>query len=432
MKSKSKVLRGGIVALALVLAAGCGGSGEPKAKQAAEPLTGTGPITLATGKDTSGNLQNQIDTWNKEHPDQKVTLTELPESADDQRQQMVQNAQTKSDAYTLLNLDVVWTAEFAANRWVAELPADQFDLSKMLKPAVETSQYRGKLYAAPWKTDAGLLYFRKDLLEKAGVAGPPKTWAEMWSACDKVLELPEAKGASCYAGQFEKYEGLTCNFSEAVASAGGEVVAASGKPNVNTPQAKAGLDHLVAAFKDGRISKAGITYQEEQGRRAFESGKIIFHRQWPYQWGLANDKKGSSKVVGKFDVAPLPGASGPGVPTLGGHNLAISAFAKNKATALEVMKFLTSEESERANLLNSSEAPTIAALYDDPELVKKFPYLPTLKASVAAANQRPQAVRYGEVTKAIQEEAYAAISGEKPSAQALADLQNKLTELTKP
>lgn len=431
MRRKSRLLRGGLAALALVLAAGCGGTPESQTPAAAEPLTGTGPITLATGKDTSGNLQNQIDAWNKEHPDQEVKLIELPESADDQRQQMVQNAQTKSDAYTLLNLDVVWTAEFAANRWIVELPKDQFDLSKMLQPAVDTAIYRDKLYAAPWKTDAGLLYYRKDLLEKAGINEPPKTWAEMFAACDKVLQLPEAKGASCYAGQFEKYEGLTCNFSEAVASAGGEVIGKDGKPNVNTPQAKQGLDHLINAFKEGRISKAGITYQEEQGRRAFEAGKIIFHRQWPYQYGLANDKKGSSKVAGKFDVAPLPGLNGPGVPTLGGHNLAISAFAKNKKTALEVIKFLTSEERERANLLNSSEAPTIAALYDDPELVEKYPYLPVLKASIAAANPRPKAVRYGEVTKAIQEEAYAAISGEKPSDQALADLQSKLEELTR-
>jgi multiple sugar transport system substrate-binding protein len=425
--------RGGIAALALALVASCGsggGSGSG-AKAAAEPLTGKGPITLATGKDTSGNLKNLIDQWNKQHPNEQVRLIELPESADDQRQQMVQNAQTKSDAYTVLNLDVVWTAEFAANRWIAELPGDQFNLTQFLKPALETGQYRDKLFAAPWKTDSGLLYYRKDLLDKVS-AQAPKTWAEMWATCDKVLKLPEAKGASCYTGQFDKYEGLTVNFSEAIASAGGVVVDDSGKPNVNTPQAKQGLDMLVNAFKDGRIAKSSITHQEEEGRRAFQKGDIIFHRQWPYQWGLANEKDGSSDVAGKFNVAPLPGANGPGVPTLGGHNLAVSAFAKNKGTGLDFIKYLTSESVERANLLNSSEAPTIAALYDDAELVKKFPYLPTLKQSLEAAKGRPQAVRYPEVTKAIQENAYAAISGAKPSEQALSDLQNQLGQLTTP
>lgn len=409
---------------ALALTAACGGSKSSDNKKggASGELTGRGPITLAQGKDTSGNVQNLIKQWNAQHPKETVRLIELPEDADSQRQQMVQNAQTKSDAYTVLNLDVVWTSEFAANRWVTPLPKDQFDLSKFLPPTVKTAEYRGNLFAAPWKTDAGLLYYRTDLLKKAGISDPPKTWTELQADCGKI------KGASCYAGQFDKYEGLTCNFSEAVDSAGGTVVDDSGKPNVNTPQAKQGLDFLVNGFKSGLIPKEAITYQEEPARRAFESGKLVFVRNWPYQWALSN-KKGSSKVAGKFQVAPLPGLNGPGAPTLGGHDLAISQFAKNKATALDFIKYLTSAEVEKGNLLATSEAPTLAALYDDPELQQKFPYLQILKTSVLNAKPRPQAVRYGDVTAAIQEDAYAALSGKMTSDQALADLQAKLGKL---
>lgn len=431
MKIVGQVLRGATVAVALALVASCGGgsTGAPKAPPAAQPLEGRGPITLVRGKDTTGNVKNQIDEWNKQHPNEQVRLIELPESADDQRQQLVQNAQTKSDAYSVVALDVVWTAEFAANRWVAELPAAQFGLDKLLKPAVETAQYRGRLYAAPWTTNAGLLFYRKDLLDKAGVQ-PPKTWAEMFAACDKVKALPEGKDVSCYAGQLDKYEGLTVNFSEAVNSAGGTVIGPDGKPNVNTPQAKQGLDMLVNAVQQGKVAKAGITYKEEEGRRAFQKGEVLFHRQWPYQFGLANKKDGSSDVAGKFEVAPLPGANGPGASTLGGYNLAVSAFAKNKATALDFIKFLTSEERQRTNLINVTDAPTITALYDDPELTEKFAYLTVLKQALLVAKQRPQAVRYPEITKAIQEEAYAAITGTKPSQQALADLQAALGKLT--
>ncbi|MCW2948234.1 MAG: transporter substrate-binding protein [Actinoallomurus sp.] len=414
-----------IGAMAVVLAACGSGKTGSGSGDAAGRLSGRGPITLAQGKDTSGNVQNQVNTWNSRHPKEQVRLIELPEDADAQRQQMVQNAQTKSDAYTVLNLDVVWTSEFAANRWITPLPKAQFDLSKFLPPTVQTATYRDQLYAAPWKTDAGLLYYRTDLLKKAGISAPPKTWDEMKTDCGKV------KGVNCYAGQFDKYEGLTCNFSEAVDSAGGVVVDDQGKPDVNTPQAKQGLDFLVQGFKSGLIPKEAITYQEEPARRAFEKGNLLFLRQWPYQWALSN-KPGSSKVVGKFDVAPLPGLGGPGAPTLGGHNLAISAFAKNKATALDFISFLTSENTERANLLASSEAPTLASLYGDPELRKKFPYLPVLKASLLNAKPRPKAVRYGDVTAAIQEDAYAALTGKMTSDQALADLQNKLGQLIQP
>jgi multiple sugar transport system substrate-binding protein len=411
------------VVATVTLAAACGG-GSSKDKGSGAPsgqLTGRGPITLAQGKDTSGNVQNQINTWNKTHPKETVRLVELPESADQQRQQMVQNAQTKSDAYTVLNLDVVWTAEFAANRWVTPLPKDQFALNKFLPSAVQTGEYRGNMYAAPWKTDAGLLYYRKDLLKNAGITTPPKTWAELQSDCGKI------KGVGCYGGQFDKYEGLTCNFSEAVDSAGGMVVDDQGKPNVNTPQAKQGLNFLVQGFKSGMIPKAAITYEEEDARRAFEKGDLVFLRQWPYQWALSSK---APKVKGKFDVAPLPGLTGPGAPTLGGHNLAISSFAKNKATALDFIKYLTSEDTERLNLIASSEAPTLASLYDEPALRQKFPYLPTLKASLLNAKPRPKAVRYNDVTTAIQESVYSALTGKTSTDQALADLQSKLGPLT--
>ncbi|MEV0398695.1 ABC transporter substrate-binding protein [Actinoallomurus sp. NPDC050550] len=428
MSSISKMARWTVVATSVaVMAAGCGGSksDDKGGSKDAGALSGRGPITLATGKDTSGNLQNLVNAWNQQHPKEQARIIELPEDADAQRQQMVQNAQTKSNAYSVLNLDVVWTAEFAANQWISQLPKTQFDLTKFLPSATKTGEYRNNLYAAPWKTDSGLLYYRKDLLDKAGITAPPKTWAEMQQDCAKL------KGNNCYAGQFEKYEGLTVNFSEAVESAGGVVVGEDGKPNVNTPEAKQGLNFLVNGFKSGMIPKEAISYKEEESRRAFEKGNLVFLRNWPYQYALSN-KKGDSKVVGKFAVAPVPGLSGPGSPTLGGHNLAISKFAQNKATALDFIKYLTSEQTERANLIASSEAPTLASLYDDPELQKKFPYLPTLKASLQNAKPRPQAVRYNDVTTAIQEAAYSALTGKSTTDQALADLQTKLGQLITP
>jgi multiple sugar transport system substrate-binding protein len=429
-------LIGGAVGVTVaLLLAGCGGdSGTSTTTTAGSGggggLEGRGEITLASGKDTSGNMQKIVDAWNSSHPNEKAKIVELPESADGQRQQMVQNAQVKSDAFSVLNLDVVWTAEFAANRWVAELPADQFDLNNYLKPAVSTAKYRDKLYAVPVFSDGGLLYYRKDLLDAAGLK-PPKTWQELLAACTKVKALPQAASIGCYAGQFEKYEGLTVNFSEAVNSAGGTVVGTDGKPNVDTAEAKKGLDNLVTGFKDGTIPRQAITYKEEEGRRAFQAGELLFHRQWPYQWAKANLTDGSSQVAGKFDVAPLPGDGREGVSTLGGHNFAISEFTKNKASALDFIKFFGNDENQRSNLLATSQAPTRTKLYDDSELTSKFPYLPTLKDSIEGANQRPAVVKYGDVTKAIQEAAYAALTGEKTSDAALADLQSKLEELTK-
>ncbi|RJL24186.1 ABC transporter substrate-binding protein [Bailinhaonella thermotolerans] len=431
-------LAGVVAGLALALAAcgggdgGTGGGGTGGQKAAAGELTGRGPITLATGKDRSGNMQKMVDAWNKAHPNEQARIIELPDEPNEQRQQMIQNATTKSDTYTILNLDVVWTAEFAANRWLAELPKDKLGLDAFLPATVTTGEYRGRLFALPTTSDSGLLYYRKDLLEKAGIAEPPKTWDEMWAACDKVAKLPEGKGVDCYLTEVAKGEGLTVSAAEAINSTGGAFVDASGKPNVNTPEAKKGLEFLINAIKDGRMPKAAVTLDGEGGRRHFQSGKLLFHRQWPYQYGLANAEDGSSKVAGKFAVAPIPGPAGPGAANLGGHNYAISAFAKNKASALDFIKFSAAEPQQKANALATSQAPTLTSLYSDAEMVAKYPYLPTLKAAIENAKSRPSAVKYGDVTTAIQNAVYDAITGKTTADQALADLQAKLGELTTP
>ncbi|MFD9226081.1 ABC transporter substrate-binding protein [Streptomyces sp. NPDC060064] len=425
--------RAGVAALAACMLAGCGSgaSGDDSADDGEAVLRGRGPITLATGKDNSGVLSKIIDRWNSTHPKEPVRTIELSDSPDEQRQRMIQDAELKSGEFSVLNLDVVWTAEFAANRWVVRLPKDSIDASKYLKPTVEGASYRGGLYAAPWTSDGGLLYVRKDLLEKVG-AKPPQTWEQMKATCKKVLALPEARGMACYAGQFEKYEGLAVNFAEMVNSAGGSVVDSAGHPQVDSPRAAKGLRFFTDAFKSGLIPKKAITFKEEEGRQAFQKGKLVFHRQWPYQWTLANADDGSSKVAGRFAVAPLPGLNGPGVSSLGGHNLAISSSAKYKATALDFVQFMTSPQLQRENLLLSSNAPTIAELYDDKQLVSKYPYLAVLKQSILTANPRPRVVRYGDATAAIQEAAYRALNGEIPPERALTDLQKKLKEITTP
>lgn len=420
---------------ALLAVAACGGSSDSGGGSAAGGGASAdaaydehGPITYVQGKDTSGNVQKLLDQWNKEHPDEKVTLQELPDNADQQRQQMIQNAQIKSDAMTVLSVDVVWTAEFAANQIVDELPADKFPTDQFLPATVNTATYFDKLYAYPASSDGGMLYYRKDLLDKYDLQ-PPGTWDEMKAACKKIQDGEDNSKLDCFAGQYNKYEGLTVNFAEAVNSAGGVIVGDDGKPNVNTPEAKSGLDFLVNSFKDGTIPKGAITWQEEQGRQAFQNGTLIFHRNWPYVYSLAQKDDGSSKVNGKFAVAPLPGESGPGVSSLGGHNMAVSKYAKNKGTAVDFIKWWTSEEIQKSNVLATSAAPTISGLYTDSDITGEFPYMPILLKSIETAQPRPVAVKYGDVTLAIQDSAYAALQGQTSSDQALSELQGKLEGL---
>ncbi|MFB9383478.1 ABC transporter substrate-binding protein [Pseudonocardia petroleophila] len=429
MRRRSTAL-GAMTAIAALVLTACGGGGGGGGGTAGTALEGTGPITLVQGKDVSGFVQGILDEWNAAHPDETVTLIELPESADAQRQQMIQNAQAQSNAFDVLVVDNVWTAEFAANRYIVELPEDQFPVDDMLPPVIDSARYLDKLYAVPNSSDGGMLYYRTDLLEAAGITAPPTTWAELGEQCAAIQATPQGAGVACYAGQFEKYEGLTVNFAEVVNGAGGVITEDDGTPNVNTPEARAGLDFLVNGFASGEIPAEAITYKEEEGRRAFMEGRLIFQRQWPYQYSLANATDGSSSVAGNFAVAPLPGLDGPGVSSLGGHALGISTFSQNKATALEFIKFYTTLENSQKYLELASQAPIYTSIYDDPALQTEFPYLPVLKESILTAVPRPKVVRYGDATLAIQDAAYGALTGEMTSEEALTQLQTQLEALT--
>jgi trehalose/maltose transport system substrate-binding protein len=420
---------------ALLVAAACGGGGEAGTPEgggtsAAVDFSKQGDIEVWQGKDTSGNFPKLIKQFNDSHPNGKVTFHELPDEADQQRQQMIQNSQIKNPKMAVLSVDVVWTAEFAAKGYVEALPPDQFPTDKMLKATVDSATYFNKLYAYPSTSDGGLLYYRKDLLEKYQLE-PPTTFDEMKAACDKVIAGENNAKLACFGGQYNKYEGLTVNFDEAVHGAGGVIVGDDGKPNVATPEATKGLQTLVDWFKDGSIPKAAITWTEEEGRQAFQNGELVFHRNWPYVYAFASKTDGSSKIAGKFGVALLPGITQPGVSSLGGHNYAIAKNAENKGTAVDFLKFMSSPETQKSNTLATSNAPALEELYTDPEINKKFPFYPTLLESIQGAKPRPKAVEYGDVTLAIQDAAYGALQGQTQPDAALQALQAKLQTLIK-
>ncbi|MDQ0822972.1 multiple sugar transport system substrate-binding protein [Arthrobacter sp. V4I6] len=413
------VATAGVLALTLSACGGGSGGGGTTAGggDAEQGLDGRGPITYVQGKDNSNVVRPLIEKWNAAHPNEKVTFKEQTDQADQQHDDLVQNFQAKNANYDVVSVDVVWTAEFAAKGWLQPLKDKMaLDTSKMLKPTVDSASYKGTLYAAPQNSDGGILYYRKDLVPTA-----PTTWDEMMQMCS----IAKANNIGCFAGQYAKYEGLTVNASEAINSAGGSVLDDDGKPSLTTAEAKAGLENLAKAYADGNIPKEGITFQEEQGRQAFQDGKLLFHRNWPYVYNLAVTE-GSSKVKDVLGMAALPGKEGPGASTLGGHSAGMSVYSKNKATAKDFLTFLTSEETQKFYATQGSLAPVLGALYDDQELVSKLPYLPVLKTSIENAVPRPVTPFYPAVTKAIQENAYSAIKGEKTVDSALSDMQKSI------
>lgn len=249
----------------LLLAAGCGPDSPPSGGPAPS-ANGIGPITFATGKDDAGFFSALIRAWNERHPHQRATLVLLPEAANGQLAQLTANLQAGSPVYDVIDRDVVRTAQFASAGWIIPLEADMFPLHDFLRPAVGTAMYQGHLWAVPYYSNAGLLYFRKDILAKAG-ARAPRTWAQLEHLAKTVAPRFGLQG---YAGQFAPYESLTVNFAEAVQSAGGSILSnGSTEVTVNSPQAQAGLEFLVDGLREGWIPKSSLSYEEESSWAGF-------------------------------------------------------------------------------------------------------------------------------------------------------------------
>src|ERR1700683_1302853 len=377
----------GIAALTagLFLIAGCT-SGSPAQDGSAPSTNGIGPITFAIGKDNPGWLQGVITGWNKQNPNQKVTLLLLPEASNDQLAQLVANLQAKSDEYDVIDMDVIWTAEFASNGWIIPLPESQFPLGDFLEPAVDTAMYQGRLYAVPDYSNADVLYYRKDILAKAGKQ-PPKTWGQLQHLAETVA--PEY-GLDGYAGTFAPYEGLTVNFAEAVQSAGGSILSPEGtKVTVDSAQALQGLEFLVNGFQQGWIPRVTLTYEEESAQDAFEAGKFLFLDNWPDVYGALSVPGPRNKVYGKFGIVALPGPDGTGSSSLGGANLAISAYSQHQRTALNFIKYMTDLANEQQRLEQGSFPPVWTQLYTDKNLISSYQYLPVLEQDITSAPLRP-------------------------------------------
>lgn len=384
---------GSLLMVCALLFAGHGGA---RVGETAAGKDGRGPVTLVMGRDLSGYVRGLLDAWNARHPREKATLVELPDATDEVRAQMATELRSGSDRFDVLGIDVAWTSEFAAAGWITPMDGGQFRLDRFLPPVVDTATFRGRLYAVPYTTDAGLLYYRKDLLDREGVR-PPRTWAELKRLAKTVAPK---YGLDGYAGQFLPYEGLTANTVEAVQSAGGSVLAGEGtRVTVDSPEARRGLSFLLDGVREGWIPKRALAFKEEQSRRAFEDGRLLFLRNWPYAYALAN--AGSSKVAGKIGAVPLPGPDGPGSGVLGGSNLAVNTHSRHQKTAAELISYLTSRPVQR-QALTAGVSPVWADLYADPARVRRFPHLPALKQSVLTARPRPKSPRYDQVSLAIQ------------------------------
>jgi multiple sugar transport system substrate-binding protein len=382
--------------------------GVAKAPTVAASKDAKGSVTFCLGKDTSGNQTAAVKDFNAENSGAGLTakLLEFPTSADEQRNQFVQRQEAKSGECDVFFSDVIWTAEFAAQKWLLDM-TDTVNERKadFIPSTLETIHFDNKYFGVPQASDAALMYYRTDKVDAV-----PDTWQALYADA-------KSKGGIVYQGA--SYEGLTCDYLELAFAAGGKVLSDDGKKSViNSPENLKALQFMADGIKSGSAPKAVTTYMEEESRRAFESGKPAYMRNWSYAYALGNAK--GSKVKGKFKVAPFPTfEGGKSAAILGGHNLVISAYSKNPKGAVKLIDYLTSPEVEKVNFAKFSITPTTTATYSDPEVKKAIPFADALLKNVQAAHARPVSPVYPQISQAIYKNVNAALSGQVTPQDAL-------------
>jgi trehalose/maltose transport system substrate-binding protein len=367
----------------------------------------------------------------------RVRMVSTPSGASERLALYQQLLAARSPDIDVLQIDVVWPGILANHLTDLSGHFDEATRGRHFAAIVENNTVAGRLAAMPWFTDAGLLYYRKDLLEKHGHR-VPETWAEMVKTADAVMNAEREAGNSRmwgYVFQGRAYEGLTVNALEwLVSHGGGAILAPDGTVTVDNPQAAEALGQ--AASWVGTIAPPGVlNYAEEEARGVFQSGNAVFMRNWPYAWPLVN--AADSPVRDAVEVVRLPRGGGPEgtyAAVLGGWQLAVSCYSRSPEAAIDLVQHLTGVAEQKRRAIEGGFNPTIKELYQDPEVLAANPFFRGLHDTLIRAVARPSVVtgvRYNQVSTEFSNAVHDVLSGRSEAGPALRRLERTLERISR-
>ncbi|MBF2073948.1 MAG: ABC transporter substrate-binding protein [Synechococcales cyanobacterium C42_A2020_086] len=387
-------------------------------------------VAMLTSALDAAQGQSLVAAFEAENPDIKIDVVEGPNASNAIEDLYTSSFLLGDSPYDLVMMDVVWLPKFAAAGWLLDLtdriPAA--DLADFTAADLAGGQYNGRLYRLPIRSDVQLLFYRKDWLEQAGLP-PPQTFADLITISQQLQAAGIADWG--YVWQGRQFEGLAAVFVDILAGFGGFWVNPDTlEVGLDRPEAVQAVNFLRNTLEQG-ISPPGVTsYQHEDARRLFQSGKVVFMHNWPYAYPLGNAD--DSPIRGRFDIKPMvhaPGATS--ASCLGGWGIGIAKTTAHPEAALRVAQFYASVAAQRQSSLENGYLPTRRSLYSDPELVARYPYLPDMLKVVEGAVLRPPIAQYAQASDILQRYLSSAISNRLPATQAMRSAAEETRALLK-
>lgn len=406
-------------------------------------------IVFGFGPDESGTLHTLVDSFNRRFEgDIQVRWREMPATSDAYFRELVSTFESGEADIDVFGGDVVWTAELAQNGWIADL-SDRFHASfsadDFLAPALDAVTYRGHTWGVPWYTDAGLLFYRRDLLLRNDYTAPPRTWDELQEMVHRIQQQEEVRYGFVFQGA--EYEGGVANACEYIWNAGGHImtqdwqmIPADDTPTpppsairIESPEAARGFDTARRLVADGIAPGAVTRFQEQESWEAFLQGDAVFMRNWPFVYGLVRDPNLSRLTPEQVSVAPLPTDDASRTPysCLGGWNLMIYADTspEQREAAWTFIDFATSAAQQKNRALGGSFLPTRRALYDDPEIIGAMPVIDLGRTALENARPRPASPYYSQMSPHIARAFTRTLQGDYEGTEAVRHLQRELQAL---
>jgi multiple sugar transport system substrate-binding protein len=421
-----KLSGAGLVGVTLLGVAGCVGGGQGGG--------GSANLTFSFFPDRTGSVQKLVDQFNSQNEGQiQVTYREMPADSGQHFDQLKTELQSGSGDIDVIGGDVIWPAQFAANGWILDL-SDRFpeeERGEFLPAPIQANTYQGRIYGVPWYTDAGLLYYRSDLLQRSGFFGLVETYDEMKDVARRVQRDSGLRYGFVFQGA--DYEGGVVNALEYIWNSGGEVLdpSAPNRVTIDSPEAIRGL-RIERSMINDSVAPEGITqYKEQESATIFLNGEAVFMRNVPRMYALASDPNESKIRPEQIGVSALPVAvaGNQSHSNLGGWNLFINAASKNQDAAWAFIQFMSAPEQQKFRAINGSVIPTRQSLLEDREILDKVPVISLGREAIQNTKPRPVSPYYSDMSLRMAKQFNTSLQGRVSPEDAVKTLQEELTTI---
>jgi len=390
--------------------------------------TGTGGkvLTIAINSGVEGDALRQAARDYEQQTGIHINIAEFPYANLFEKELIDLNART--GAYDLIMLDDPWFPKFASLNVLTDLtpllqkrgkngPDDDFVATSI--SLCRHPFQSGALLALPYVGNSQLFFYRKDLFQKHNLKAPA-SWDEVLNDA-KVISEQETAGAPG-GGKIYGYVTRAAQGNAAVAdfmpifwAFGGEMFDGHGQPTVNSPE---GIGALKLMIELGKYSPPGYpSFNADEVGAHLLQGTAAMSINWP-AWISSFNDPAKSKVIGQMEFGQMPGAKNPGRAEIGNWLIAIPRDAKNSEAAMDFLLWATGAEQMKMSAQRGNP-PTRKSVFNDPQLIAKFPSYPAQLRSLESSRPRPRTPLWNEIENAFGIYLSKANSGELSAEEAM-------------